>query len=159
MKARIDLMRVNPGILHAMLGLERQVQKGGLNGTLLDLVKMRASQINGCAYCLDMHSKDARAAGETEQRLYGLSAWREAPYYSDRERAALEWTEALTLVTEGHVPDKVYESVRAQFSEDEIAHLSLAIVAINGWNRFNVAARTVAGDYVPGSLAKLHAAS
>jgi alkylhydroperoxidase family enzyme len=106
-----------------------------------------------------MHSKDARAAGETEQRLYGLSAWREAPYYSDRERAALEWTEALTLVTEGHVPDDVYERVRAQFSEDEIAHLSLAVVAINGWNRLNVAARTVAGGYVPGSLATLHAAS
>jgi AhpD family alkylhydroperoxidase len=158
MKARIDLMRVNPGIMHAMLGLERQVQKGGLDGTLLDLVRMRASQINGCAYCLDMHSKDARAAGETEQRLYGLSAWREAPYYSDRERAALEWTEALTLVTEGHVPDDVYERVRAQFSEDEIAHLSLAIVAINGWNRLNVAARTSAGGYVPGSLATLHAA-
>jgi AhpD family alkylhydroperoxidase len=159
MKARIDLMRVNPGILHAMLGLERQIQKSGLDGRLLDLVKMRASQINGCAYCLDMHSKDARAAGETEQRLYGLSAWREAPYYSDRERGALEWTEALTLVTEGHVPDDVYERVRAQFSEDEIAHLSLAIVAINGWNRLNVAARTQAGGYVPGSLATLHAAS
>jgi AhpD family alkylhydroperoxidase len=158
MKARIDLMRVNPGIVHAMLGLERQVQKSGLDGKLLDLVRMRASQINGCAYCLDMHSKDARAAGETEQRLYGLSAWREAPYYSDRERAALEWTEALTLVTEGHVPDDVYERVRAQFSEDEIAHLSLGIVAINGWNRLNVAARTVAGGYAPGSLATLHAA-
>jgi AhpD family alkylhydroperoxidase len=158
MKARIDLMRVNPGIIHAMLGLERQVQKGKLDGKLLDLVRMRASQINGCAYCLDMHSKDARAAGETEQRLYGLSAWQEAPYYSDRERAALAWTEALTLVTEGHVPDDVYERVRAQFSDDEIAHLSLAIVAINGWNRLNVAARTTAGGYVPGSLAALHAA-
>jgi AhpD family alkylhydroperoxidase len=153
MNARINLMSVNPGILHAMLGLEKQVSKSRLDTRLLDLVRMRASQINGCAYCLDMHSKDARAAGETEQRLYGLNAWRETPYYSDRERAALEWTEALTLITEGHVPDAVYERVRQEFSEDELAHLSLAIVAINGWNRLNVAARTVPGDYVPGSLA------
>jgi AhpD family alkylhydroperoxidase len=154
MKARIDLMHVNPGILHAMLGLERQVQKASFDSKLLDLVRMRASQINGCAYCLDMHSKDARANGETEQRLYGLEAWRETPYYSSRERAALEWTEALTLVSESHVPDEVYERVRAQFSEDEVANLSLAIVAINGWNRLNVAARTVPGGYVPGSLAQ-----
>jgi AhpD family alkylhydroperoxidase len=153
MNARINLMNVNPGIFHAMLGLEKQVGKSRLDTRLLDLVRMRASQINGCAYCLDMHSKDARAAGETEQRLYGLNAWRETPYYSDRERAALEWTEALTLITEGHVPDDVYERVRQEFSEDELAHLSLAIVAINGWNRLNVAARTVPGDYVPGSLA------
>ena len=153
MKARINLMNVNPGIIQTMLGLEKQVSKAGLDGKLLDLVRMRASQINGCAYCLDMHSKDARAAGETEQRLYGLNAWREAPYYSARERAALEWTEALTLVAESHVPDDVYERVRGQFSEDELAHLSLAIVAINGWNRLNVAARTVPGNYVAGSLA------
>jgi AhpD family alkylhydroperoxidase len=158
MKARMNLMNVNPGIIHAMLGLEKQVSKGGLDNKLLDLVRMRASQINGCAYCLDMHSKDARTAGETEQRLYGLNAWRETPYYSARERAALEWTEALTLVTEGHVPDDVYERIRQEFSEDELAHLSLAIVAINGWNRLNVAARTVPGDYVPGSLAT-HATS
>jgi AhpD family alkylhydroperoxidase len=153
MKPRISLMNVNPGIMHAMLGLEKQVSKGGLDSKLLDLVRMRASQINGCAYCLDMHSKEARAAGETEQRLYGLDAWRETPYYSARERAALEWTEALTLVTQGHVPDDVYERVRQEFSDDELAHLSLAIVAINGWNRLNVAARTVPGDYVAGSLA------
>lgn len=159
MNARIDLMRVNPGIMHALLGLERQVQKGGLDNKLLDLVRMRASQINGCAYCLDMHSKDARANGETEQRLYSLDAWRETPYYSERERAALEWTEALTLVSESHVPDDVYERVRAQFSEDELVHLSLAIVAINGWNRLNIAARTIPGSYVAGSLAKLQAAS
>ena len=155
MKTRINLMNVSPGVIHAMLGLEKQVSKAGLDSKLLDLVRMRASQINGCAYCLDMHSKDARAAGETEQRLYGLNAWRETPYYSARERAALEWTEALTLVTEGHVPDEVYERVRQEFSEDELAHLSLAIVAINGWNRLNVAARTIPGDYVPGSLAAL----
>jgi|SRR6187399_59893 AhpD family alkylhydroperoxidase len=157
MQARIDLMRVNPGIMQAMLGLERQVRQAGLDHKLIDLVRMRASQINGCAYCLDMHSKDARAKGETEQRLYGLDAWRETPYYSDRERAALEWTEALTLVAETRVPDDVYERVRAQFSEDELVHLSLAIVAINGWNRLNVAARTVPGGYVAGSLAKMHA--
>ena len=157
MNARINLMNVNPGIVQAMLGLEKQVSKASLDGKLLELVRMRSSQINGCAYCLDMHSKDARAAGETEQRLYGLDAWREAPYYSPKERAALDWTEALTLVADTHVPDDVYERVREQFSEDELAHLSLAIVAINGWNRLNVAARTVAGDYVPRSLAT-HAA-
>jgi AhpD family alkylhydroperoxidase len=153
MKARIDLMNVNPGIIHAMLGLEKQVSKAGFDRKLLDLVRMRASQLNGCAYCLDMHSKEARAAGETEQRLYGLNAWRETPYYSARERAALEWTEALTLVADTHVPDDVFDRVREQFSEDELAHLSLAIVAINGWNRLNVAVRTVPGDYVPGHLA------
>jgi AhpD family alkylhydroperoxidase len=159
MKARIDLMHVNPGVIHAMLGLERQVRQAGFDDTLLDLVRMRASQINGCAYCLDMHSKDARANGETEQRLYSLDAWRETPYYSARERAALEWTEALTLVSETRVPDDVFDRVRAQFSDDELAHLSLAVVAINGWNRLNIAARTVPGGYVAGSVAKVHAAS
>ena len=158
MKARINLMHVNPGVIQAMLGLERQVHQAGLDHRLLDLVRMRASQINRCAYCLDMHSKDARAGGETEQRLYGLDAWRETPYYSARERAALEWTEALTLVSDSGVPDDVYDRVREQFSEDELVHLSLAIVAINGFNRLNIAARTVPGDYVAGSLAKLHAA-
>ena len=158
MQARIDVMRVNPGILQAMFGLERQIRQSSLDHRLLDLVKMRASQINGCAYCLDMHSKDSRAIGETEQRLYGLDAWRETPYYSERERAALEWTEALTLVSETRVPDEVFERVREQFSEDELVHLSLAIVAINGWNRLNIAARTVPGDYVAGSVEKLHAA-
>ena len=157
MNARIDLKHVNPGIVKSMLGLERQVRQSGLDERLIDLVRMRASQINGCAYCLDMHSKEARAQGETEQRLYGLSAWRETPYYSPRERAALDWTEALTLVADTGVPDDVYERVREQFSEDEIAHLSLAIVAINGWNRLNVAARTVPGTYVAGSLAAMHA--
>ena len=150
-------MHLNPGVIQAMLGLERQVQRAGLDTTLLDLVRMRASQINGCSTCLDIHSKDARANGETEQRLYGLSAWRDTPYYSASERAALEWTEVLTLVSETHVPDDVYERVREQFSEDELLHLTLAIVSINGWNRLNVAARTVPGDYVPGSLATLQA--
>jgi AhpD family alkylhydroperoxidase len=158
MNARIDLMHAKPGVIQAMLGLERQVRQAGFDHRLLDLVRMRASQINGCAYCLDMHSKDARASGETEQRLYGLDAWRETPYYSARERAALEWTEALTLVSETRVPDEVYERMREQFSEDELVHLTLAIVAINGWNRLNIAARTVPGEYVPGSLATSHAA-
>jgi AhpD family alkylhydroperoxidase len=159
MTARIDLMHVTPGIIQAMLGLERQVGKAGFDHRLLDLVRMRASQINRCSYCLDMHSKDARANGETEQRLYGLDAWRETPYYSARERAALEWTETLTLVAENGVPDDVYERVREQFSEDELVHLSLAVVSINGWNRLNIAARTVPGDYVAGSLSTVHAAS
>src|SRR5688572_5951551 len=132
MKARIELMQVNPGVIQAVLGLERHVRQSGLDPKLLDLVRMRASQINGCAYCLDMHSKDARASGETEQRLHGLAAWRETPYYSTRERAALEWTEALTLVAETRVPDEVYERVRAQFTEDELVNLSLAVVSING---------------------------
>ena len=160
MNARINLMHVNPGIVQAMLGLERQVRQARLDHRLLDLVRMRASQLNGCSYCLDMHSKDARAAGETEQRLYGLNAWRETPYYSPRERAALEWTEALTRVADATgVPDDLYDRVREQFSEDELVHLSLAVVAINGWNRLNIAARTVPGDYVAGSLAKMQAAS
>ena len=156
MKARIDLMHVTPGVMQAMLGLERQVRQAGFDHKLINLVRMRASQINGCAYCLDMHSKDARAIGETEQRLYGLDAWRDTPYYTEREGAALEWTEAPTLVAETHVPDEVYERVREQFSEEELAHLTLAVVAINGWNRLNLAARTVPGDYVAGGLAKLH---
>ena len=158
MNARINLMHVTPGVIQAMLGLERQVRQAGFDPGLLDLVRMRASQINGCSYCLDMHSKDARANGETEQRLYGLDAWRETPYYTARERAALEWTEALTLVAETRVPDEVYERAREQFAEEELVHLSLAIVAINGWNRLNIAARTVPGDYVAGSIATLHAA-
>jgi AhpD family alkylhydroperoxidase len=159
MNARIDLLHVAPGVIHAMLALERQVHKAGLDATLLDLVRMRASQINGCSCCLDIHSKDARAHGETEQRLYGLDAWRETPYYSARERAALEWTEALTLIADTRVPGEVYERVRAQFPENELVHLSLAILSINAWNRLNIAARTVPGDYVVGSLAAAHEAS
>jgi AhpD family alkylhydroperoxidase len=141
MKPRINLMQVNPAIIHAMLGLEKQVSKSGLDNRLLDLVRMRASQINGCAYCLDMHSKDARAAGETEQRLYGLNAWRETPYYSARERAALEWTEALTLVSQEHVPDAVWNAVRPHFSDEELVDLTLLVSAINAWNRFAISFR------------------
>jgi AhpD family alkylhydroperoxidase len=149
MKPRIDFLRVNPRAVQAMLGLQNYVNNSGLEHSLMELVKMRASQINHCAYCLDMHSKDMRAAGETEQRIYLLSAWREATFYSERERAALEWTEALTLVSETEAPDSSYAIVRAQFSEEEIVNLSLAIVAINGWNRLCVGLRAEAGTYQP----------
>ena len=149
MKQRIDHARAAPRGFQAMLGLQTYVNNSGLEHSLLELVKMRASQINGCAYCLDMHSKDARAAGETEQRLFLLDAWREAPFYSARERAALEWTEALTLITEGHVPDEVFRSVREHFSEEELANLTLAVVAINGWNRICISFRVLPGTYQP----------
>src|SRR5713226_3590102 len=150
MQSRLDVQKVSPAAYHAMLGLETFVRKSSkLEPSLLELVKMRASQINGCAYCLDMHSKDARAEGETEQRLYTLSAWRETPFFTDRERAALEWTEALTLVHEGHVPDAVYEEARQRFSEEELANLAMAVVAINGWNRLAIGFRGVPGEYQP----------
>ena len=149
MSPRIDFQKVEPGAVHAMLGLEKYLHSSGLEESLLLLVKMRASQINGCAYCLDMHSKDARALGETEQRLYLLDAWREAPFYSEREQAALKWTEALTLVTEDHVPDEIYNEVRQHFNEKEMVALSLAVVAINGWNRLCIGFRAEAGSYEP----------
>ena len=149
MHSRMEYLKVAPGVSQAMSQLERQVRESGLEAPLLELVKTRASQIHGCAYCLDMHTKDARARGETEQRLYALSAWRETPFYTDRERAALAWTEAVTLVSETHVPDDVYEQARAQFSEEELANLTLAIIAINGWNRFAISFRTVPGTYQP----------
>ena len=132
-----------------MYGLEKYVRESGLETSLLELVRMRASQINGCAYCLDMHSKDARAAGETEQRLYLLNAWRESPFYTDRERAALEWTEAVTLVAQTNVPDEVFERVRQHFTEPELVNLTMAVVAINGWNRLAISLRTVPGTYQP----------
>ncbi|HEX5548234.1 MAG TPA: carboxymuconolactone decarboxylase family protein [Ktedonobacterales bacterium] len=149
MQSRMEYPKVAPGVSQAMSQLERQVRESGLEAPLLDLVKTRASQINGCAFCLDMHTKDARARGETEQRLYALSAWRETPFYTDRERAALAWTEAVTLVAETHVPDDVYKQARAQFSEEELANLTLAIIAINGWNRLAISFRTVPGTYQP----------
>jgi AhpD family alkylhydroperoxidase len=130
-----------------MAGLEHYLQGCGLEQPLLHLIKLRASQINGCAYCLDMHWKDLRAIGETEQRMYSLDAWRECPYYTDRERAALAWTEAVTLVSEDHVPDAVYEEVRAHFNEKEMCDLTLAVAAINAWNRLAIASRTVPGSY------------
>lgn len=155
MSSRIEFAKAAPGAFRAMLALERYIHNCGLEPSLLDLVKMRASQINGCAYCLDMHSKDARAAGETEQRLYLLDAWREAPCYSERERKALEWTEALTLVADDHVPDEVYTRVRQQFSEEELVNLSLAVVAINGWNRMAIGLRSEVGGYRPGMIAAM----
>ena len=155
MSTRIDIMRVSPKATQAMLQLQKYVNESGLEHSLLELVKMRASQINGCAYCLDMHSKDARAAGETEQRLYLLDAWRETSLYTPRERAALEWTEALTLVHRDHVPDEVFASVREHFDEQELADLSLAVVAINGWNRLAIGFRAEAGSYkVPAQAAR-----
>jgi AhpD family alkylhydroperoxidase len=153
MKQRIDFPKASPAGFKVMLDFQAQVNASGLEYSLIELVKLRASQINGCAHCIDMHFKDARAAGETEQRLYLLNAWRESPFYSDRERAALEWTEALTLLTEGHVPDAVYDSVRPHFSEEELVRLSLAIVAINGWNRLMVAFRKVPGSHQPAKKA------
>jgi len=145
-------MKVGRGAAaRAMYGLEEYLAKCGLEQPLLHLLKFRVSQINGCAYCLDMHSKDLRAAGETEQRLYLLDAWRESPFYTERERAALAWAEAVTLVTEGHVPDEVYEQARGQFSEEELVNLTLAVVAINGWNRLSIAFRVTPGSYQPAS--------
>ncbi len=132
-----------------MRELEKYVAASGLERPLYELVKTRASQINRCAYCLDMHTKDARKAGETEQRLYALSAWRETPFFTDRERAALEWTEALTLISENDVPDSLYDEVRKNFDEKEMVALSIAIVAINGWNRLSIGFRTVPGSYKP----------
>jgi AhpD family alkylhydroperoxidase len=147
MKARMDFRKASPEGAKAMGELHSYVHRCGLERGLLELVKLRASQINGCAHCIDMHSKELRAAGESEQRLYLLDAWPESPIYSERERAALAWTEALTLVTQGHVPGDVYEAARGQFGERELADLTLAIVAINGANRLNIAFRTVPGSY------------
>ena len=148
METRFDA-NAAPGAYQAMMGLEQYLHGCGLEESLLHLVKLRASQINGCAYCLDMHWKDLRAAGETEQRLYSLDAWRECPYYTGRERAALAWTEAVTLVADGHVPDSVYEEVRPHFGDKELADLTLAVATINAWNRLAIAARTEPGTYRP----------
>jgi AhpD family alkylhydroperoxidase len=145
---RIDYARVAPGAVHAMYALQRYTEESGIEHSLLELVKLRASQINGCAYCLDMHAKDARAAGETEQRIYVLSAWREAPFYTPRERAALAWTEAVTLIAAG-VSGELLEAARKEFSEKELADLTLAIVTINGWNRLSIALGADVGSYRP----------
>jgi AhpD family alkylhydroperoxidase len=147
MQERINIAQVAPDAYKAMLGMEEYLHRSGIEQNLLHLMKLRASQINGCAYCIDMHWKDLRAIGETEQRLYGLDAWQESPYYSDRERAAFAWTEAVTLITQGHAPDEVYETVRKQFSEKEIADLTFAITTINAWNRLAISTRTPAGKY------------
>ena len=147
MNPRLNYAKAAPGAFQAMLKFEEYVENSGLETLLLRLVQVRASQINGCAYCLDMHTQDARAEGESEQRLYLIAAWREAPFYSERERAALEWTEAITLVAGDHVPDEVFERVRPHFSDEELVNLTMAVNAINGWNRLNVAFRTPAGIY------------
>ena len=149
MQSRLDVQKIAPQAYRAMAGLEAYVRNSGLEPKLLELVKLRASQINGCAYCIDMHSKDARVAGESEQRLYGLTAWRETPFYTDRERVALLWTEALTLISETHAPDDVYEELRQHFSEVEAVSLTMAIVTINGWNRLAIGFRAVPGTYEP----------
>lgn len=148
-KQRLDYAKLAPEGLRAMLGLNDYGSNSGLEISLLELVRMRSSQINGCAFCLDMHTQDARLAGETEQRLYVLNAWREAPFYSDRERAALAWTEAVTLVSESHVPEEVYDEARRHFSEKELVDLTFVIVAINSWNRLSVSFRKPAGTYHP----------
>jgi AhpD family alkylhydroperoxidase len=150
MEPRIHFQKHSPEALRALYALERHLHNSPLGKELLlHLVRMRASQINGCAYCLDMHSKDARAAGETEQRLYGLDAWRETPYYTARERAALEWTESLTMVAQTHVPDEVYDAVKKEFTQAELVDLTYAIIAINGWNRLAISMRAVPGNYQP----------
>lgn len=149
MKQRLNYATVDPDALKGMMELEKYVHGSGLERPLYELVKTRASQINGCAYCLDMHTKDARKAGETEQRLYALSAWRETSFYTERERAALEWTEALTVISENDVPDGLYNLVHEHFNDKEMVALTMAIVAINGWNRLAISFRTVPGSYNP----------
>ena len=149
MQPRFDMMKSDPAAYRAMSEMERYLHQASLEQPLIHLVKLYASDLNHCAYCIDMHWKDLRALGETEQRLYGLPAWKESPYYSDRERAALAWTEALTLLTDGFVPDEVYETVRPHFSDKELTELSMAVVTINAWNRLAISARTTAGAYQP----------
>lgn len=149
MKPRIEYNKTASGAMSAMLGLEKYVRESSLEAALLELVKLGASQINGCAYCVDMHTKDARARGESEQRLYAVVVWRETPFFTDRERAALEWTEAVTQVNWKHVPDDVYDLARKHFNEKELVDLTMAIIAINGWNRLAISFRTVPGTYQP----------
>jgi len=143
MKPRLNPYQAAPGVMKAMVNLEAQVASSGLESALIELVKIRASQINGCAFCLHMHTRDARAQGESEERLYLLDAWRESPLYSQRERAALAWTEAVTLVAQTHVPDEVYEQARAQFSDEELVRLTLLVTTINAWNRFAISFRSI----------------
>jgi len=148
-KPRLDYSKFAHEPLRSMYAIERYLHESGIDLKLLHMIKLRASQMNGCAFCIDMHWKDARAAGETDQRLYGLDAWRESPYYTDRERAALEWTEAVTLVSQTHVPDDVYERVRAHYPEKEIVDLTIAVGMINMWNRVAISFRAEPGKYQP----------
>ena len=150
MTPRFDITKhMKSASVQAMLKLSHTVEASGVERPLLELVKIRASQINGCAYCIDMHTKDARGLGETEQRIYALSAWRETPFFTPRERAALAWTEAVTRVADTHVPDDVYDEVRPQFTEDELLALTFEVVVINAWNRLAISSRAVAGTYQP----------
>ena len=151
MEPRIEYATVAPGAMQAMGGLEAYVRHSELEPAVLELVRLRASQLNGCAYCIDMHTKDARARGESEQRLYALTAWRETPFYTERERAALAWAEAVTLISQDHVPDGVFDQAREHFTEKELVDLTMAIIAINGWNRLAIGFRTVPGTYQPAS--------
>jgi AhpD family alkylhydroperoxidase len=148
-KARIDYKKFGGDAYRAMAGLERYVHQCGLEPKLLELVKFRASQMNGCAYCMDMHSKDARQAGESEQRLFTISSWRETPFFTERERAALAWTEAVTRISPESVDDGLYAEVRKHFSEKEIVDLTLAVITINGWNRLAISFRSEPGTYQP----------
>jgi AhpD family alkylhydroperoxidase len=149
MEVRFDYLKVAPGLFVAMMGLEEYLNNSSIEHRLMHLIKLRASQINGCAYCLDMHWKDLRASGEDEQRIYALNAWRESPFYTERERAALAWTEAVTCVSATHVPDDVYEHAKEQFSDQELADLTGVIATINAWNRLAIASRAVPGKYQP----------
>jgi AhpD family alkylhydroperoxidase len=153
MKARLNYAKAAPGIYDAMDALDQYIGNCGLERPLIYMVQLRASQINGCAYCLDMHWKDLRALNETEQRLYSLDAWRESPYYTDRERAALAWTEAVTLIAADRVPDAVYEAVHPHFGEKELSDLTLVVATINAWNRLMIAGRVVPGGYQPAKAA------
>ncbi len=148
-KKRAEYKKIAPGAIAAMWEVENYVRRCGLEPSLLELVTLRASQINGCAYCVDMHTKDARIAGESEQRLYAVSVWREAPFFSPRERAALAWAEGVTQISEHHVPDDLYEFARQHFSEKELVNLTMAVIAINGWNRLAITFRSLAGTYQP----------
>lgn len=152
MKERMNYVKAAPEVYQTMLGLHKYLESSGMDAKILHLVYLRVSQINSCAFCIDMHWKDLRALGVSEQDLYMLNAWREWPAFDERERAALAWAESVTLLTEGFVPDAVYETARAEFSEQELAKLTLAVVAINGWNRLNVAFRKTAGAYQPAAL-------
>ena len=154
MQPRLDYQQASPKGVQAMFQLERSVRESGLEPKLLELIKTRASQMNGCAYCIDMHTKDARAHGETEQRLFALSAWREAPFYTEKERAALKWTEAITDIQRGHAADDVFEEARKHFADAELMSLTLAITTINAWNRIAIAFRLVPGSYQTGAAHK-----
>jgi AhpD family alkylhydroperoxidase len=152
MKMRLNYAKAAPGVYDAMDALDQYLANCGLEESLLHLVRLRASQVNGCAYCIDMHWKDLAAIGEKAQRMYSLDAWRESPYYTDRERAALEWTESVTRIADDHVPDAVFEEVRSHLNEKELSDLTLAVAAINAWNRLSIAARIVPGTYQPAGV-------